>query len=144
MGRVQANFNAVTTLQITMGTNVASTSVPAVQDRQFGSVFTAIAITNPVTTFAPVADLLTTVDNTPLLTGTVGTTVLGADDFSVKVNGITYYIATSPSYVPGSVAVNVVGTTWSLDVPTPLAAGVYEVTAARAFAGGGLIVPDQS
>ncbi|HYC53038.1 MAG TPA: DUF4347 domain-containing protein, partial [Gemmatimonadaceae bacterium] len=117
-GRVQAEFDAVSTLQISMG------GTANLGNRQYGSIFSAVSFTGGgSTTSTPTVDLLTTTDTTPLLTGTIGTTALGSDTFSVTVDGTTY--TTSNGLV-------ISGTTWSLQLPNTTA-GTYNITATRTF-----------
>ena len=131
VGRVSARFDAVTTLQISMG------ATANIGSRQYGSIFSAIAYTGATTTTtAPTVNLVTTTDTTPLLSGTIGTTALGSDTFTVTVNGVTYNVGT----VPGTV--NISGTTWTLEIPSALAPAKYNVTAERTS--GSLAIRDQT
>ncbi|MGQ0652737.1 MAG: DUF4347 domain-containing protein, partial [Betaproteobacteria bacterium] len=128
VGRVQANFDAITTWQIAMG------ATANVGNRQYGSIFSAVSFaTGSTTVSAPTVDALTTSDTTPILTGTVGTTPLGSNAFAVTVNGTTYTTA-------NGLVIN--GTSWSLEVPAAIAAGVYDVRAVRTI--GSLPLPDQT
>ena len=135
-GRVQANFDAISTLQISMGADKDdSTGTPTGTGdtggtyRQYGSLFSAVSFAGATTTTAaPTVDLLTTIDNTPQLTGTVGTVPLvGGESFRVTVNNVIYNDQT----LVNGVKVIVSGTGWTLDVPVALSAGVYEVRAER-------------
>ena len=123
-GRVSAQFDAVSTLQVSMGATGSTGGI-----RQYGSIFTAIAFTGATTTTtAPTVDLVTTTDTTPTLTGTIGATALGSDTFTVTVNGTTYNVGATPG------TVNISGTSWTLEIPSALTAGVYDVTATRTIA----------
>ncbi len=129
VGRVQANFDAVSTLQISMGATGNTGGL-----RQYGSLFSAVSFGNPVTLTAPTSDLLTTADTTPILTGSVGAAPLGGGEtFSVTVNGTTYTTGNG---------LGISGTTWSLELPTALASGQYDVRAVRS--GAGLDIADQT
>src|SRR5688572_7009364 len=129
VGRVQANFDGISTLQMSMGATGATGGA-----QQYGSLFSAVSFGSAVTITAPTLDLLTTVDTTPILTGSVGTAPLGGGEtFSVTVNGTTYTIANG---------LGISGTTWSLELPTALASGQYDVRAIRSSAG--LDIADQT
>ena len=129
VGRVQANFDAISTLQISMGATGNTGGL-----RQYGSLFSAVSFGNPVTLTAPTSDLLTTTDTTPILTGSVGAAPLGGGEtFSVTVNGTTYTTANG---------LGISGSTWSLELPTALASGQYDVRAVRSSAG--LDIADQT
>ena len=87
-----------------------------------------------MTITAPTSDLVTTTDTTPILTGTVGAAPLGGGEtFSVTVNGTTYTTGNG---------LGISGTTWSLELPTALASGQYDVRAVRSAAG--LDIADQT
>jgi hypothetical protein len=76
----------------------------------------------------PTVNSLSTDDRTPTLTGTVGTTELNGDSFSVKIEG------TGRTYTLGSSSeLTVTGKIWSLAVPhPPMTPTTYSVTATRA------------
>ena len=125
IGRVQANFDAISTLQISMGATGATGGL-----RQYGSLFSAVSFGSPVTITAPTSDLLTTADATPILTGSVGAAALAVGEtFSVTVDGTTYTTANG---------LGISGTTWSLELPSALTSGQYDVRAVRTD-GGGLV-----
>jgi hypothetical protein len=129
VGRVQANFDAVSTLQLSMGATGNTGGL-----RQYGSLFSAVSFGSPVTVTAPTSDLVTTTDTTPILSGTVGAAPLGgAETFSVTVNGTTYTTATG---------LGISGTTWALELPASLPSGQYDVRAVRTT--GGLDIADQT
>ena len=129
VGRVQANFDAISTLQISMGATGATGGL-----RQYGSLFSAVSFGSPVTLTAPTSDLVTTTDTTPILTGSVGAAPLGGGEtFSVTVNGTTYTTANG---------LGISGSTWSLELPSALASGQYDVRAVRSSAG--LDIADQT
>jgi|GEM_PF-2410031 len=76
----------------------------------------------------PTVNPLSTDDRTPILTGTVGTTELNGDSFSVTIEGTgrIYTLGSSPE-------LSVTGKTWSLVVPRPpLTPTTYSITATRA------------
>ena len=126
-GRVQTKFDSVTTLTISMGSSQVEASA-----RQYGSIFASSKFAASVVVTAPSVNTLATSDSTPLITGTVGNTVLGGTEpFTVTVNGTTYTKGTSPELV-------VTGLTWSLQAPT-LPNGTYDVTAKR-----GTVLVDQT
>ncbi|EIC28330.1 Ig-like domain-containing protein [Methylomicrobium album] len=106
IGRVQTQFDTVSTFTIKMGAtgNVGSTA------RQYGSIFASMAFSNPLTTEAPTVDALRTNDLTPILTGTVGNTLLGESEaFSVNVNGKTYE--------KGDPELTINDMVWTLEIP---------------------------
>ena len=126
-GRVQTKFDSVTTLTISMGSSQVEASA-----RQYGSIFASSKFAASVVVTAPSVNTLATSDSTPLITGTVGNTVLGGTEpFTVTVNGTTYTKGASPELV-------VTGLTWSLQAPT-LPNGTYDVTAKR-----GTVLVDQT
>ena len=133
VGRVQANFDAVSTLTISFGAN-ASTQGNA---RQYGDLFASVSIANPVTVTAPTVDLETTSNNTPTLTGTLGgeTSLAPGEGFKVTFQGTDYTTA-------NGLVINADGT-WSLPVTTALPAGSYEVRAVRTLSSG-MALPDQT
>ncbi|MEI7840304.1 MAG: hypothetical protein WCJ11_07380 [Methylococcaceae bacterium] len=71
-----------------------------------------------------------TTDTTPSLTGTVGTTALGSDTFTVKVgvNGATYYVTSGTPRITFSGTNN---TIWTLQIATALPVATYDVIATR-------------
>lgn len=75
----------------------------------------------------PTVDNQTTPDTMPTLTGTVGTSVLGAaEEFTVEIAG------TGQIYSKSSGTVHISGTTlWSVDVTTPLTVNTYDIIATR-------------
>ncbi len=131
VGRVQANFDGVTSFQISMGATASTGGA-----RQYGSLFSSIAFTSSTTTIVPTVNELTTNDDTPLLTGTIGAPTLGSDTFKVVVNGTDYTIANGLNINPDG--------TWSLQINTSLPSAAYDVRAVRTVATTGLELPDQT
>jgi hypothetical protein len=74
-----------------------------------------------VTGLAPVS----TNDRTPVITGSVGSQTLGSDTFSITLTNQTSHLAQTFS------ASSFSGTTWTLNVSSDLALGIYEIDAAR-------------
>ncbi len=106
--------------------------------RQYGSIFTAIAFANPVTTYAPTIDFVTSTTSPSVVTGTVGNVALGVGEtFKVTLNGVDYSTTLTPSNF------TITGNTWTLTPLTTLTSGIYEVKAVRTTSGG-LAIPDQS
>lgn len=144
--RVQTKFDTITSLKITNG-QFATNAVPTASGglttcnntsvRYYGAIFVKDDYTEtgnpPVEKTAPTVNLLTTSDTTPSITGTIGGTVSAAspsgsamiagDSFSVLVNGVTY---TAPN---SNLIIN--GVNWTLNIPTALPIGSYEVVATR-------------
>ncbi len=149
--RVQTFFKTITSLKLTLG-QFANGTVPTgvgtavstctnTSVRYYGAIFAqdgfVESTTPPVQITAPTVDLLTTSNTKPAVTGTVGGVVSGmtqgsallaGETLSVTLNGTTY---TTPN---ANLVINNIN--WTLNVPTALAVGTYEVTAART---GGLI-----
>jgi hypothetical protein len=133
VGRVQANFNAVTTLTISFGATANTGG-----SRQYGDLFAAVGFSNPTTVYAPVVNLLTTTNNTPTITGTLGgaqTSLAVGESFKVTFQGTDYTTANGLVLNPDG--------TWSLPVSTALPAGTYSVRAVKTLASG-LALPDQT
>ncbi len=133
VGRVQANFNAVTTLTISFGATASTGGL-----RQYGDLFAAVGFNNPTTVYAPVVNLLTTTNNTPTITGTLGgtqTSLAVGESFKVTFQGTDYTTA-------NGLTINADGT-WSLPVNSLLPAGTYSVRAVKTLASG-LALPDQT
>lgn len=74
-----------------------------------------------VTGLAPVS----TNDRTPVITGSVGSQTLGSDTFSITLTNQTSHLAQTFS------ASSFSGTTWTLNVGSDLALGIYEIDAER-------------
>jgi hypothetical protein len=86
--------------------------------------------TNPKCTFAPTVNFQQTSSVTPTITGTLGTTYVGTDVFTVTI--------ADQVYTPGDGSLSLVnGTAWSLKIPagSPLANGTYDVEASYTRAG---------
>ncbi len=77
----------------------------------------------------PTVNSQSTTDTTPILTGTVGTTALGSDTFTVKVgeNGATYNTSGTPRITFSGTN----NTTWTLQIATALPVATYNVIATR-------------
>ncbi len=72
----------------------------------------------------PTVDSQTTTDTMPTITGTVGNIGLSAGEpFSVTLNSVTYN--------KGNANLAITGINWTLNIPTPLAIGTYNVDALR-------------
>jgi hypothetical protein len=77
---------------------------------------------NPVCTVAPTVNSLVSHVATPMVTGTLGRTFATGDVFTVTVNGTRYTNGDGYLSIVG-------GTTWSLQISTPLLNGTYDVQA---------------
>lgn len=144
--RVQTKFDTITSLTITNG-QFANGTVPKIGGgfstctnssiRYYGAIFAQDEYIDTAGTAkeytAPTIDLLTTNDTTPSITGTLGGEVSTAspkgsaigtgETFSVVINGVTY------SYPNANLTTN--GANWTLNVPTALPVGSYDIVATR-------------
>ena len=152
--RVQTKFGTITSLKLTLGQFANGTAPTGVGSavstlctnsgvRYYGAIFAKDAFVEtgiaPIETTAPTVELLTTSNTKPTIGGTLGgiVTIMSpagsplavGETFSVSVNGVTY----------GNTSLTMSGANWTLNIPTALAVGTYEVSTART---GGLI--DQS
>jgi|GEM_PF-4634872 len=110
------NFND----DFTIATSVSDGIAPAITGSKN---FTGIAV-NDEPEIPTIVSLMTT-DITPTITGTIGTTVLGSDTFTVTINSVEYTVG------DGNLSVD--STNWTLTIPAEnaLSSNTYDVTAAR-------------
>jgi len=81
----------------------------------------------------------TTADTTPIITGSLPFALDNGAELKVVVNGVTYSSAN-----PDQVVVDPLNHSWYLQLPTALAAGTYNVTAAVFNGNGAIVMQDVS
>src|SRR5690606_10617278 len=79
----------------------------------------------------------TTTDTTPIVSGSLPFALDNGAELHVIVNGVTYSSAS-----PDQVVVDPLNHTWYLQLPTALATGTYDVTAAVFNADGSIVMQD--
>lgn len=121
------NFTTVATL-----TGVNTTLADLLANNQ---LWVASSDTGPALT----VNALATTDTTPIVTGTLPMALESGDVLRVVVNGVTYR-----SDVPNQVVVDPLNQTWYVQVPTALATGTYNVTAAVFNADGSVAMQDRT
>ena len=144
--RVQTKFDTISSITLVNG-QFANNAVPDgnggsvtcnnITTRYYGAIFVQdnfVETGDPaIEVIAPTVNSLITSNTKPTITGTLGgfvsssnpqgSPLVAGDTFSVFVGGMTY------TYPNANLSVS--GVQWTLNVPTTLAVGTYEITATR-------------